>query len=824
MASIRVDAPAGSLIVGEVLQLSATALNAAGEPVSGVTIEWSTSNGNILEVSPTGLVTAKFPGVASARARIGEVVGSRVLDVLPVPVAEIQTNPPSVEVMRNREAELEVILLDAQGNVLTGRSVSFSTLDANVATVSGTGIVTGRGEGSTSIRVRSEGIERLVPVQVLPGGEPVLESISASVLTEGLVFDITGSRFTENRLANLVSLGGAPLEVLEAREDGLRVRIPAVHCIPAGPTELIVTVGPDASDPLPVSFSAEETVNVAPGQLAILPSEAGGCIRMTPSASPAEFLIGVQSTTNTASTVIPVTVRGRAGTGPAPLMLPGEVDRASFSRIVAERQLTDPVADAFQQAHREEKHRLREVESWIDQQLAGAPRMAAAAAAQTDPRAALGAPPATVPGNVQVGDTVSVNIPDIRPGTNFCQTGIPIRARVGHVGQRSIWLFDVNNPPVDIPSSALATLGDQFDTRILPALSATFGEPTDLDANNRIVIVASEQVNRLGNTLGFVVSTDFRQRAQCPASNVGEYYYTIAPDPNRTLEAPSDRQTVYWSVPQFIAETPRLAAHEITHVIQFGRRLTEGVSFGAIWESEGQAVLGEEVAGFSELAVAARGNLGFNTAWNPGDALPTTWFRSRFIDLAVYYGFSSPEVRRMEAPAACGWLSLDHTGPCDYGRLAYGVSWSFLRWLTDHRGEQFSGGPDDLQRRLTVAPVSGFPAIEWVLSEPVAPLLAYWAASLYTDGRLGGVAGADPQLSFPSWNLRDIDGNLVTTARLEPHRYGFHGFQREANLAAASTLYLHLSGSSLPGHATHVQAAGGLALPTSAQVWVVRLQ
>jgi len=827
IVSIRVEASASSLIVGETLQLTATPLDAAGQPVSGVTVEWSSSNTNILDISPTGLATGKFVGVASARARVGEVVGARVLDVLPIPVAEIRTTPATVEVMRNRQVELAVTLLDAQGNTLTDRNITFVTLDAEVAMVTGSGVITGRREGSTSIRVRSDPVERLVPVQVLPGGEAIIGSVSVTTtVSEGMTFDILGQRFASSRLSNDVTLGGAPLEVLEAQENRLRVRVPAIHCIPSGSSQLVVKVGPDSSDPFTVSFTAEPTVSVQLGRLQILPSQAAGCVRLAPSSGSAAYLVGVQSTTGVASTLIPISVQGRAGIGPAPARLPQEMVGSSFPAVVGARMQLDPERDAILRAHTQEEHRLRQAEAWMNLGLEGAPRVAAVPSTG-DVLTASTEGPLRVSASVRVGDTVSVNIPDIRPGVNFCQNGIPIRARVAHVGQRSIWVFDVNNPPVDLQDTAVAALGNQFDNRILPALSESFGAPTDLDGNNRIVIVASEQVNRLGNTLGFVVSSDFRQKSTCPASNVGEYYYTIAPDPNRTLEAPSGRQSVYWTINQFIVETPRLAAHEITHVIQFGRRFTQGISFGTVWEAEGQAVLGEEVAGLRELGLSARQNLGFNIAWNPDNLegrAPTNWFRSRFIDLAVYYGFESPELRKPTAPAACSWLSLDDTGPCDYNRLAYGVSWSFLRWVTDHRGGQFSGGPNDLQQRLTVAPVPGFQAIEWALSEPIEPLLAYWAASLYTDGRLTGVAGADPQLSFPSWNLRNIDTGLVVTARLEPHRFGFGSFQKTQDLAAGSTLYLHLSGTTGPGHATHVQATGGIPLPTSAQVWIVRLQ
>jgi len=52
---------------------------------------------------------------------------------------------------------LTATLHDANGNVLTGRVISWTTTDSDKATVSSNGVVTGVAQGTATIRATSEG-------------------------------------------------------------------------------------------------------------------------------------------------------------------------------------------------------------------------------------------------------------------------------------------------------------------------------------------------------------------------------------------------------------------------------------------------------------------------------------------------------------------------------------------------------------------------------------------------------------------------------------------------------------------------------------------
>ncbi len=66
-----------------------------------------------------------------------------------------------------RPARGTVELRDSNGNVLSGRSVSWSTGNQAIATVSGPGPVTGAGAGSTTVAVTSESRPGSASLQVL---------------------------------------------------------------------------------------------------------------------------------------------------------------------------------------------------------------------------------------------------------------------------------------------------------------------------------------------------------------------------------------------------------------------------------------------------------------------------------------------------------------------------------------------------------------------------------------------------------------------------------------------------------------------------------
>ena len=80
-ASVRVAPTKGTIPPGGTIQLTATALDAAGHVIAGAPIVWSSSSDAVATVSGTGLATGLLPGVAQITARSGTAKGTAKVTV-----------------------------------------------------------------------------------------------------------------------------------------------------------------------------------------------------------------------------------------------------------------------------------------------------------------------------------------------------------------------------------------------------------------------------------------------------------------------------------------------------------------------------------------------------------------------------------------------------------------------------------------------------------------------------------------------------------------------------------------------------------------------
>lgn len=823
VTSVQITAPSQEVPVGETLQLTGIPVDAQGNEVSGRTLTWSSSNQSRGTVSDDGLVTGVAPGQVTIMAQTGDASGQIILQVVEPPVASVVVVPDELELRRQQEVQLEVVLRDADGNELGERPVAWSTEDAAVATVSAQGVVVGQGEGETRIVASVDGVEGHVDITVVVGEIPTIDSISPEVLEPGGDFTITGENFAEGELE--VRVHGVEATILAATDTSITARVPDDICRPEGPAPMMVLSALEPSDPLDHPYRPTDLLDLAPGEYQRFASPSPFCVILGGADQEAEYIMGVQSTSVTAASRTSVRVEGFAGqflpvtaaaTGPQGTTLAAETAHRIRGAIGLSNR------DLRWTRHREAKPELRQAEATAMSQvrLAGAPA-----------RAALTDHATRISGDVEVGDTVPVRVPDIN--ANICNDFSTIQGVIQRVGEKSIWVEDAGNPAGGFTDDDYELLADEFDNEIYDELVSYFGEPTDLDENGRIVIVNTRKLNEMSaNVLGFVVSTDFFPN-QCASSNGGEYYYSRVVDPDGSITDP-DGESFQYSRSDALADAPALLAHEVTHIIQFGRRfqMPDVTGLQEAWLLEGQATIAEEVVGHRYTGNSPGSNLDELTAFSPADPTGTFWYRNPFVDLSVYYGvaFSGQGTFKVNgAPEECGWLSVQNPEPCISGRIAYGVTWSLLRWISDHFASVFPGGEREIQRRIVDSPETGFSTLEDVLEEDIFRLMAPWAAALYTDGR---VETGDPLLTLPSWDLRSIESWISEPtqwgdpARLEAGNHPFAGdFQSSFVVAAGSSTYQRLaSDDGHPPFALLAGAGDGGALPDFMQLWIARIR
>lgn len=166
-AAVLVTPASPSLIIGRSQPMMASARDAKGGALTGRAVVWSTSNASVATISATGLVTAVAPGTVTIAATVEGVEGTATLTVVP-PVATVQVTPTSTSLFVGRTLQMSALARDADGALLTGRSVTWLSSDPTVATISATGMVTAHTAGSATITATSEGVQGSAALTLVP--------------------------------------------------------------------------------------------------------------------------------------------------------------------------------------------------------------------------------------------------------------------------------------------------------------------------------------------------------------------------------------------------------------------------------------------------------------------------------------------------------------------------------------------------------------------------------------------------------------------------------------------------------------------------------
>jgi uncharacterized protein YjdB len=137
----------------------------------------------VATVSGTGLRTAQGPGTATITATSEGKSGSGTVTVTATPVATVSVALGSTSIQEGATTSATATVRNGNGIVLNGRTVTWSSSNAAVATVSSTGEVTARSAGTATITGTSEARSgsATLTVTALPVGEVVVSLASSSV-------------------------------------------------------------------------------------------------------------------------------------------------------------------------------------------------------------------------------------------------------------------------------------------------------------------------------------------------------------------------------------------------------------------------------------------------------------------------------------------------------------------------------------------------------------------------------------------------------------------------------------------------------------------
>lgn len=584
---------------------------------------------------------------------------------------------------------------------------------------------------------------------------PRLTGLSASVAEPGATLTLEGADFFPDASRNVVLFSGIRGSVRAGSATHLEVVVP--DCLPTADVEVQVVLGELTSAPLPLRVSGASTGASAldAGDYLDVPEpDAPGCLRLEGGTTrPYLVVTGVTGTVAAArySTLLrglSVPESGAAGRAPTS----GAVNRSSG-------------AGSAGPGHWEAGLR-----AWEDALVrAGPPR--------PTPLSTV-APAATVPA---VGDRRTFKV------LNAQRTFDEVTAVVRRVSRRAVFYIDESAPGGGYSDSELETLAAYFDEAIHPTVTGAFGQESDLDGNDRVVVLFTPTVNRLtprgsdGFVGGFFFGLDLLAGRE--GSNRGEIFYSLVPDPAGTLSDPRP-------VARLMEAVPAVLAHEFQHMVHFNQRVLRlsAPTNEALWLSEGLAQMAEElVARFYE----------------DRDAGTTELFRRGNQDRAGRYLADPGAVSLL---VGLGQGSLEERG----------AGWLFTLYLADRFGADVLG-------RLIATTRTGVSNVEAVTGAAFEETLMDWWSALYLDGLGGTYLGRPYAFEYPTVRLRTLLGPYY---RLAPVTVGPESFARERSLwSAAAAHYILRTPNQGSTTLRWSGASGGEAPPRSElRMRIVRLR
>jgi trimeric autotransporter adhesin len=180
--------------VGQTQQFTATVTDVNGNPVTGVTVTFGSSNTGIASITSSTTTTAQVlagpgAGTATITGTSGTKNGTATMIVSQVPVDSVHVSASHDTLTVGHQDTLTATAFDSSGNVLTGRAVTWHSSNTAVATVSATGIVSTLQQGTVVIFAAISGVSGSVTLQInpVPIGSVTIAPLADTVTQTGQI-------------------------------------------------------------------------------------------------------------------------------------------------------------------------------------------------------------------------------------------------------------------------------------------------------------------------------------------------------------------------------------------------------------------------------------------------------------------------------------------------------------------------------------------------------------------------------------------------------------------------------------------------------------
>jgi hypothetical protein len=816
VARVEITANLPVLEVGQNLQTTVRYYDASSAQLGGRTVAYSTSNANVATVSTTGLITAASPGPVIISATVDGVVGNFNLTVTPVPVLFIAITPANPSLRIGETLTLSAQPQGATGQPITGRTVNWSSANAARATVTQGGVVTGITAGSVYIRATVDNRTDSISVRVRNLVSPSITGTPSTILVPDGPGGITGTNFGPAIGDNVVLVNGVPATITAASPTSITFNVPSkslLPCTATGPVPIAVVVAGDtATATVQLRVATARSLNV--GQSLLLTTDADLlCNELTGTGG--KYLITAFNYATSATVRTSFKLTGAAQTGTSAIVASAQqlLTPANPPQwVMPDDRLTRHLKahTTFMNSERQLAARLGSprLKERLAQRRAGggdAPRSLAAVA-----------PPA-------VGDRIVYRV---RQTLNNASTYDEVNFRVVYSGTKIIILEDPASPRANQMDVEFQKLGEEFDQDMFDQL-LVFGDPlvvdSALDNNGRMLALFTPKVNNYvingqsNQVLGFVQLCDFFTRAECPASNLGEAFYALIPDPNAG-----------WSISLWRRLIRGTLIHEAKHILSYAwRYYYDAPVLEETWLEEATAQQASEVWARNMYARADKQDIGWNDGPNCDYAAVSGGCPDPAEGILHHFGFLYQHYTAPESKSILDNADAVH----------YGSSWSFMRYITDAFA---TSETSFLSSIIQTGSDRGVANVVAKSGHPFSELLGMFALASAADN-YPGAALTDPKLRLASWNSRDLFQNMSTNLvggdgapayplswPLQARNVSFGNFNTAqsdiSQLKGGSFVLWELSGTQTGPQALAIRSTTGGAPPQLIGMGIVRIQ
>lgn len=601
---------------------------------------------------------------------------------------------------------------------------------------------------------------------------PVLSSLAPTSAAPGESVTLTGQNFSPDAGQNVVLFSGIRGRVTAASTTGMTVTVP--DCLPERSVSVIAQLGSVASDSRTLSVGpGGEVRSLQPGDVADAADPDGFDCLTLPGDGSASYVVMAQSASALGAATYSYALFGLnaiASFAGTPFATPERrADGRPADGSSSPRSGDSPAGGSGTESELQFlfDRRLRSLEE--EATRGGGARSWGGDAPRV--QGPVAAPPV-------VGERRTFQV--FRSPGNFTE----VTAEARFVGEKAALFIDEDAPSGGFTQADLELFSARFDDFIHPSVTGRFGAESDLDDNDRVVILFSPAVNALtprgstGFVGGFFFGIDLLPESG--GSNAGEVFYTLVPDPDGIFSDPRPKDDILEIVPAILA-------HEFQHMVHFNQRvlLLDAEANEAVWLSEGLAQYAEELV--------ARA---YETQ---GDTESAEIFRDGARDRSRLY-LSEPEVVSVVISAGQGTLE------------ERGAGFLYVLYLADRFGEAIV---EELTRttRIGVDNVEAETGTQW------PTLLSDWWAAIRLDET--GLESAP--VEYPTVDLRTF---LLNPFPLAPEELGSGGFVRSGSLPASSVAYFQITPEAGGSTTVRIGGPGGGVIAPQArlELRVIRVQ